>query len=392
MMISESLVDCPPVERGEGERSALTVSDRDGEPVSVCHVSMNLATGGLERLLVEFSRLHDPERFQLEFVALNDLGTPAEDIQANGCRVTSMQFGRIGKLKMLRDLVRHLRTSRVDIVHTHNTYAHFYGTLAARLAGVAVVINTQHGRGCGPTRKNRGQFRIANWWTQRVVAVSEDAAALCRRDDRRAADRVIRIWNGIDVDRFEFRGASPTGDAPTAISVARLSPEKDYATLLQAVVEVVRAVPGFRLQLVGDGSERGDLEQLTGRLGLREHVEFLGERSDVPALLSRAGFFVSSSRTEGVSLTLLEAAAVGLPIVTTAVGGSPEVVEEGRTGFLVPPEQSSALAEGMIRMCGSRDRWTTMGHCGRERVECHFEVGRMVSEYESLYESLLPVQ
>ncbi len=392
MVISEPVVDSPPVERGEWKQGSSTVPDRDREPISVCHVSMSLATGGLERLLVEFSRLHDRERFQLQFVSLTDLGTPAVDIQSHGCPVTSMQFGQNGKLRMLWKLARHLRTSNVDIVHTHNTYAHFYGTLAAKLAGSPVVINTQHGRGCGPTRKNRGQFRIANLWTQRVVAVSEDAAALCRRDDRRAADRVIRIWNGIDVDRFELRETSPTGNAPTAISVARLSPEKDYATLLHAVAEVVPTVPDFRLQLVGDGSERNDLEQLTDRLDLREHVEFLGERSDVPALLARAGFFVSSSRTEGVSLTLLEAAAVGLPIVTTAVGGSPEVVEEGRTGFLVAPEQPSELAEAMTRMCRSRDRWTMMGRCGRERVERHFEVGRMVSEYESLYESLLPVQ
>ncbi len=392
MMTSETVVDCPLVARGDWEPSVRTAPAGDGEPISVCHVSMSLATGGLERLLVEFSRLHDRERFRLQFVALTELGTPAEDIQSNGCRVTSLQFERIGKLMMLWTLVRHLRASKVDIVHTHNTYAHFYGTLAAKLAGVPVVINTQHGRGCGPTRKNRGQFRIANRWTQRVVAVSEDAAALCRRDNRRAADRVIRIWNGIDVDRFELRRTSPTGDAPTAISVARLSPEKDYATLLHAVAEVVRTVPEFCLQLVGDGSERSDLEQLTDRLSLREHVEFLGERSDVPTLLGKAGFFVSSSRTEGVSLTLLEAAAVGLPIVTTAVGGSPEVVEDGRTGFLVAAEQPSELAQAMIRMCRSRDRWMTMGRCGRERVERHFEVGRMVSEYETLYESLLPVQ
>ncbi|MGE0374245.1 MAG: glycosyltransferase [Planctomycetaceae bacterium] len=357
--------------------------------IRVCHVSMTLATGGLERLLVEFSRLHDRDRFQLQFAALGELGTPAREIESCGCNVSSMQFGRVGKLQTLWGLVRHFRRSQVEIVHTHNTYAHFYGTLAARVAGVPVVVNTQHGRGCGPTWRNRLQFRLANLGTQSIVGVSDDSAALCRREDRRAAERVLRIWNGIDLDRFEFRGAAPSGDQPTAISVARLSPEKDFATLLRAVAEVVREVPEFRLHIVGDGAEKQNLERLTKLLRLDRHVVFLGERSDVPALLKDAGFFVSSSRTEGVSLTLLEAAAVGLPIVTTAVGGSPEVVQEGRTGFLVAAEQPSALAHAILRMCRSRARWTEMGRLGRDHVERHFEVSRMVRAYESLYEDLL---
>lgn len=372
-------------------RDSAFPSESVGEfdPIAICHVSMSLATGGLERLLVEFSRLHDRARFRMQFVALQDLGTPAEDIRANGCEVASMRFGEVGKLKMLWQLASHFRRIRPHVVHTHNTYAHIYGTLAARLSGVPVVVNTQHGRGCGIMPKNRQHFRIANRWTDSIVAVSEDSAAQCRLDDPRSSERIMRIWNGIDVERFDFRLSPPAGERPTAISVARLSPEKDFATLLHAVAQVVREVPDFRLRLVGDGDERDALERLTDQLGLRNHAEFLGERKDVPALLEEAGFFVSSSRTEGVSLTLLEAAAVGLPIVTTSVGGNPEVVEDGLTGFLVPPEQPSALAAAIVRMCHSRDRWADMGRLGRERVERHFEIERMVREYEELYERLL---
>ncbi len=370
------------------QRSAAT-TNVDVWPIGVCHVSMHLATGGLERLLVEFSRLHDDAKFCPQFIALSDLGQPADDIRGFGCEAHSLQFGDVGKLAMVRMLAHRLRDANTQVVHTHNTYAHFYGTLAARLAGVPIVVNTQHGRGCGPTWKNRMQFRIANRWTQRIVAVSDDAANLCRDADPRSASRVTRIWNGIDVTRFALRSHPEPSGPPVAISVARLSPEKDFPTLLNAVAKVVREVPDFQLQLVGDGAERAKLQQQSRDLQLCDHVEFLGERSDVPDLLERAGFFVSSSRTEGVSLTLLEASAVGLPIVTTAVGGNPEIVEEGQTGRLVPSEDPIALASAIIDMCNNRSQWSEMGRLGRERIEQHFEISRMVRDYETLYEELL---
>lgn len=358
-------------------------------PVGVCHVSMHLATGGLERLLVEFSRLHDRERYRPQFMALSDLGKPAEDIRTNGCEADSLRFGEVGKLAIVRALAKRLGDTDVRVVHTHNTYAHFYGTIASRLAGVPIVINSQHGRGCGPTWKHRMQFRIANRWTRRVVGVSEDAAELCRQEDPRSSGKIIRIWNGINVARFAYRERPVAVGPPIAISVARLSSEKDLSTLLDAVAIAVREVPDFQLQLVGDGPERGRLERQSRDLQLQGHVEFLGERSDVPELLNCAGFFVSSSRTEGISLTLLEASAVGLPIVATTVGGNPEIVEEGQTGRLVPSENPAALAEAIIQMCRNRGQWPEMGRLGRDRIEKQFEISRMVRAYESLYEELL---
>lgn len=371
-----------------------TASDhRDAQStVPVCHVSMTLATGGLERLLVDYSRLSDAARFQPRFVALEQLGPPADDIRNHGCAVDSLRFGEVGKLTMLQQLAALLRDEQIRVVHTHNTYAHFYGAIAAKMAGVPVVVNTQHGLRCGQTWKHRLQFRIANRLTQRIVAVSEDAARLCREVDPRSARKIICLWNGIDLERFTYCGPRVDSDRLTAISVARLSPEKDFPTLLRATAQVVREVPQFRLLLVGDGVERPRLEALTDELGLRGHVEFLGERQDVPQLLATAGFFVSSSRIEGISLTLLEASAVGLPIVATAVGGNPEVVDDGRTGCLVPAEDAAALANAMTHMCRNRDAWMAMGELGRQRVEEHFEIRRMIRDYETLYATLLNEQ
>jgi glycosyltransferase involved in cell wall biosynthesis len=193
--------------------------------------------------------------------------------------------------------------------------------------------------------------------TDRIVGVSEDAAALCRADDRHSADRIVALWNGIDVDRFDFRGPAA---APIAISVARLSPEKDFSTLLRAVWILIK-----------------------------EHPEFLGERSDVAQLLPQAGFFVSSSLTEGISLTILEAMAVGLLVVTTRVGGNPEIVVDGGTGRLVDSGSPEQLALAMRDMLNDTDTWPIMSQLARQRIERDFNVRNMVRGYEEIYTELL---
>ena len=353
--------------------------------VRICHVSMSLLTGGLERLLVDFSRYHDHNLFDLHFIALSDLGQPAEDIRASNCQVHELE-NKAGKLQRISELASIFRREQINLVHTHNTYAHFYGALAAKLAGVPYVINTQHGRGCGPSWKARAQFRIANRFTNQIIGVSEDAAHLCQGEDRFSARKIDFIWNGIDLNRFTFHGPS---DKLVAISVARLSPEKDFATLLKAVAIVLREVPNFELRIIGNGPEKENLEQLAARLDIQHNVKFYGERNDVPKLLADAGFFVSSTLTEGISLTLLEAMAVGLPVLTTAVGGNPEIVDEPKTGYLVPAKNPDAVAAGIINMCREKENWPTMGSLGRQRVEQHFEIRKMIQKYELLYQDVL---
>lgn len=361
-------------------------SRKPARKLRVCHVSMCLLTGGLERLLVEFGKNRDGEKFETSFVALDGMGVPAEELRTQGHHVECVADVVAGKLARLRRLAHIFRDGQFDVVHTHNTLAHFYGAFAARLAGVPIVVNTQHGRGCGKSWKARLQFRMANRLTDRVVGVSEDAAELCRQDDPRSADRTIALWNGVDLDRFEYHGPA---NQPTAISVARLSPEKDFATLLRATWILIKDCPEFRLKIVGDGGERQKLERLSEELNLTDHVEFLGERSDVSQLLPQAGFFVSSSQTEGISLTLLEAMAVGLPVVTTRVGGNPEIVVEGKTGRLVPPNSPEGLALAMRDLLKDQEGWPVFGELARQRVEQHFNVRNMVRQYEDLYRELL---
>ncbi len=347
----------------------------------VCHVSLTLRTGGLERLLVEYARRHDQARFELEFVTLTDAGTPAEDIERAECRVWSLE-SEVGKLKKLRALVRIFRERQFDVVHTHNPFPHIYASIAAKCAGTPVVIQTRHGRHKSENWKQRLLYGTANLLSDEVVAVSDDAAELCSEFGPLDANKITRIWNGIDIDRFDYHGPL---DCPHAISVGRLVPEKDFATLLEAIPMVLTQLPDFRLRIVGSGPERANLEQIIEDQNLQEAVELLGERQDVPDLLASSGLYISSSVTEGISLTLLEAMAVGLPTIATRVGGSPEIVADGQTGYIVEPSDATALAQAIVRLCKNSRDWRDMGEAGRRRVERHFSIEGMISKYEDLY-------
>lgn len=354
-------------------------------PLRVCHVSLGLATGGLERLLVDFAKFHHRDQCEMTFLALHAAGRPADEIRDCGCEVRALNSHGQGRLAVWKQLARLFRELQPDVVHTHNAAPHWYATPAARWAGVPIVVNTRHGQRFGQTWRSQWQYRLAARMVDRIVAVSEDAAALCLREDKLPAEKVITIWNGIDLDRFQYRGPVTR---PELISVARLSAEKDFPTLLRAVDLARQHIPELRLRIIGDGAERPGLEKLAVSWQLGGHVEFLGERSNVPELLASAGCFVSSSLTEGISLTLLEAMAVGLPVLATSVGGNPEIVVEGETGRLVPAADPAAFAAGIVRMWQERAQWESYGRQGRTRIANHFDIRRMVQQYEDLYAAL----
>jgi glycosyltransferase involved in cell wall biosynthesis len=352
-----------------------------GRPLRVVHVTHGLQTGGLEKLLVEFARHADRRGVELLFVSLGDRGDLAGDIEAHGWPVVALGQGTGVRPGLVPRLAGLFRSWRADVVHTHNTRGLLYGGPAARLARVPFVLQTYHGRNLVGSPREDLLFRLAARCADRVVCVSEDAARTMAREGV-PADKVVTIWNGIDVTQFDYAGARTDGPV---VTVARLSPEKDIATLLRAAAIAREEHHGLRLEIAGDGACLPSLQTVTRELGLGEQVRFLGRVRDVPAVLGRASLFVLPSLTEGVSLTLLEAMARGLPVVATRVGGNPEVVVEGETGLLVPPGSPPELARAMLRLQRDPDRSRRMGLAGRKRVERHFDIRRMVADYEALY-------
>jgi glycosyltransferase involved in cell wall biosynthesis len=347
----------------------------------VVHVTPGLDMGGLEKLLVEFARHADRRRFALRFVTLGGRGALAGDIESCGWPVTALGEPDGLRPGLVLRLARRFRHWQPDVIHTHDDRAHLYGTFAGRLARVPRLLHTRHGRSPHLSCRQRMLVNAAARLIDHFVCVSEDSARLAVRHGV-PANRVRTIWNGIDVRRFAYVG--PRRDGP-AVLVARLSPEKDIETLLHAAALVVCQDAAFRLEIAGDGPCMPSLQKTTADLGLEGHVRFLGQVRDVPALLARAGLFVLSSLSEGISLTLLEAMASGLPIVATHVGGNPEVVAHGESGFLVPPRNPLALADALLRLRRDHDACVRLGEAGRRRVETKFDIRRMVREYETLY-------
>jgi glycosyltransferase involved in cell wall biosynthesis len=339
----------------------------------------------MERLLVEFARHANRDRYRLRFFSLTDMGRPGEDIASCGWPVQCLGKPSRFRLGTVLQIAGLLRSQKIRVVHTHNSGAMIYGALAARIARAGAVIHTRHGQRFGASRGQTLRFAWTARLVDRVVGVSEDTARQCLSDGI-AAKRVRMIRNGIDLTRF-----TPTehpADGP-AVLVARLAPEKDLPNLMQAAAILTGQDPSFRLLIAGSGPCFEETRQSIGQLGLTRHVELLGERSDIPAILARSSLFVLSSKTEGISLTLLEAMACGLPVVATRAGGNGEVVQDGQTGWIVPVGDPGQLAIAIQRLRRDPIEAKRFGAAGRSRVESEFNVLRMVLEYERLYEEVL---
>ena len=292
--------------------------------------------------------------------------------------------------RLVPALVRIMRRASPRVVHTHSWGTLCEGYVAARLAGVPVLIHGEHG-----TLETRRLNRLVQRWVWRrvdqVLAVSSLLARRMAATIGFPVDRIRVIRNGVDLDRFGTLGRTEArrvlGLDPSALlvgTVGRLVPVKDHATLLYAAVHL--GSRGLRCEVViaGDGPLREATTTLAGELGLgRTHL--LGHRPDVERVLAALDVFVLPSRSEGLSNTILEAMASGLPVVATRVGGAEELVEEGATGLLVPPGEPAALADALGRLLVAPDLRRVMGAAGRRRAGREFALAGMIREYQELY-------
>lgn len=352
-------------------------------PVRVAHVTQGLETGGQEKLLVEFARHADRHTFDLRFISLGGRGALAADLEECGWPVHPLEAATKIRPGLVARLAVQFRRWGIHVVHTHEDRPLIHAAPAARLAGVAAVVHTRHGQSVGLTRRQKRLVRWASWCANRFVCVSADSARRARADGI-GSQRVATIRNGIDLQRYRYSGPRPDGPV---VCVARLSPEKNVESLIAAAGLAARAQPNFRLVIGGDGPSLPALRDQTRALGLDERVEFLGSVRDVPRLLQQCALFVLPSLTEGIALTLLEAMATGLPVVATRVGGTSEVVADGKTGLLVPSQCPERLAEAMLSLFQDPAAARLMGQAGRRRVESAFDVRTMVAAYEALYRS-----
>ena len=364
----------------------------------ILQVVLSLTPGGTEHLVVEICRRLAASSFDVAVCCLDDEGEWATDVRAQGVEVVALHRRKGFRPDLGRRIARLAAERGTDLLHCHQYSPFVYGRIATFWNRKLRLVYTEHGRlsDAPPTWKRRMVNPLLARFDGAIVAVSDELRRYMI-DARFPAARVGVIHNGIDVgtrasaaDRLTARrGLGIDEETFVAISVARLDPVKDFGTLLEAFAAVRRQAPGARLLVVGDGPERRWMAERAAQPDLEGSVHLVGFRSDVRALLTAADVYVNSSISEGISITILEAMAAGLPVVATAVGGTPEVLIDGGGGLLVPARDAGQLAAAMLALAADPQRRAALAAAGRRRLETAFTIDRMVDEYVGTYRRLL---
>ena len=374
------------------------------EPPLVAHIVYRLDYGGLENGLVNIINRMPEGRYRHAIICLTRYSDFRKRIKRPGVQVFALNKREGKDLLAYWRLWRLLRRLRPAIVHTRNLAA-LDCVPVAFLAGVKGRVHGEHGRDIfdidGQNKKYILLRRLCAPFVQTFIPMSRDLERWLERTVRIGTGKIRQIYNGVDTDRFHppagAKEALPDtapadGDSFVIGTVGRMEPVKDPGTLIDAFAILVDAMGSagarLRLVLVGDGPLRPALEQKVRDMGLATQVWFAGARNDVPAVLRRLDLFVLPSLAEGISNTILEAMASGLPVVATAVGGTPEIVSDGRTGTLVPPADAGEMARAMGRYAADRDLAQCHGREARARLENEFSLSEMVNRYLAVYDAV----
>ncbi len=369
-----------------------------GHKLRVAHILYRLDVGGMENGLVNLVNLLPEDEFEHVIITLAGWSDFSARITRPGVQLESVHK-RPGKdLDVYRRMFRLLRKIRPDIVHTRN-----WGTIdmqwVARSAGVPRRVHSEHGWDMGDltgaSGRRRRLRRLCRPAIQHFVVVSRDIADWMRVTVGVSPTQISQIANGVDTHRFMASGAGvpdlPWGGDDLFIvgTVGRCEPTKDQVTLLEALArlrqERVEGCDRLRLAVVGDGPSLAMLRARARELGIDALVWFPGSRSDIPDVLRSIDLFVLPSLNEGMSNTILEAMASGLPVVATNVGGNPELVEPGATGALFASRDVGQLARAIETYMNRPDLRRTHGATARQLVETRYSLARMATQYGAVY-------
>lgn len=374
-------------------------------PPLIVHVVAHFAVGGLENGMVNLLNQIPPTRYRHAVVSLGDYTDYAQRIVNPAVKFYALNK-RAGKdMAVHWRLAKLLRELKPAIVHTRNLSALECQFVAAAV-GIRARVHGEHGRDVfdlhGKSRKYNLLRKAARHLVKRYITVSKDLEDWLGETVGVAPERITQIYNGVNISRFKPHEGSRLRLGPPGFmrgsefvigSVGRMAEVKDYPTLIRAFVQLVRAVPNgrdrLRLVIVGDGPTRAQCEKLIGAKKVEHLVWLAGESENVPEMLRAFDLFVLPSLGEGISNTILEAMATGLPVIATKVGGNPELVEEGVTGTLVPPAQPDAMAQALLKYLENPVRMDIQGRTARLRVETRFSLEAMARAYLEVYDGVL---
>lgn len=379
-------------------------STQSGKPPLIAHVIYRLDVGGLENGLVNIINGLPAGQFRHAIICLTDYTDFYRKIRVD-VELIALHKKPGNGLGIYWQLFKVLRRLRPDIIHTRNLAA-LEAQLPAWLAGVRHRIHGLHGWDVSADRavsdRHLKLYQLMDRLVQCYIPLSDELENFLFEQVAIKRSKSHKICNGVDTQRFV-----PAGDAKRSIlpdgfmpadglligAVGRLEPVKNQSLLVESFIELLARQPGLksklRLMLVGDGSMRDVIEQRIKAAGLSELVWLTGSRNDVPELMSALDVFVLPSRAEGISNTILEAMASGLPVIATDVGGNAQLVIEGETGFIVASEAATMLADKLEQYADDDALLKRHAQAGRLRAEQRFSLEHMVSEYQKVYLQML---
>jgi len=357
---------------------------------NILFVNYSLAVGGIETLILRICKKLDKEKFSAQICVFEVNGGLQNEFEAAGVKTHVIKKNKGIDFWLILKLMLLFRREKINAVHAHNQSAWLYSSVAAKLLNIPLIY-TEH------TIIDKSSWlpveRLLSKITFQITTVAASVANFIIKKAAVPARKVKVLYNGIDAVAYNTGLALKREDfflkdTDFVIgNVASLLPKKNHKTLLLSFELVLKKIPQAKLLIAGDGPLRQELISLSESLGIKDSVFFLGIRKDIARVLRVFDVFALSSIREGFPMVLLEAMAAGLPVVATNVDGNPELVLDGETGLLVPPNDPAALAGAIIRIFEDKILARQMGIKGKGVVMSRFVFDDMVKEYEKTYES-----
>jgi glycosyltransferase involved in cell wall biosynthesis len=365
----------------------------------ILHIVEDLSVGGLEKVLASIVLSLDKSKYDVQVWCLARGGDIAQELIEKGISVRILKMESYYNPLNIVCLGLAMNRERFQLIHTHGYFAGTFGRLAAILARIPVVIAHVHSTDYGYGKRNLMIERFLSYFTDRIICISHAVEMFVTVNEGIRSEKTCLIYNGVvppdhllnDQLRKNMRVSLGLDVEAIVIAiVASLTANKGHGILLTAFKKAFRSHPLIRLLIVGDGPLRDQLETATRKLMMDQAVVFTGIRQDVFSLLQTSDIFVLPSRDrEGLGIALIEAMAVGLPVIGTNLGGIPEVIEDGENGFIVSPRSSEQLAEALKKLVNDQALRTNMGRRGRQIYEEKFTMPKMIKQIETLYDQLL---
>jgi sugar transferase (PEP-CTERM/EpsH1 system associated) len=371
----------------------------------IAHVLFRLSTGGLENGLVNLINKLPNDKYRHVVICMTDYTDFRNRINNDAVQVYCLNKKPGQDLAVYVRLWRLLRHIKPDVLHTRNLSA-LEAQLPGLLAGVKCRIHGEHGRDIDDVDGTNWRYvmlrRLFRPLVQRYMPMSKDLEDWLIKQIKVPITKISQVYNGVDINRFNENDAKPLSLLPIEFrdpkllligTVGRLDPVKDQLTLVQSFIHLVKTQPELshkvRLVIVGSGVLMSSLQILTQDADIEHLVWFAGERHDVADIMQTLDLFVLPSINEGISNTILEAMASALPVIATKVGGNPELVIDGQTGYLVLKQDPIAMAAAFKHYLLQPELLKLHGQAGRSRVISTFSLNRMMADYMAIYDKLL---